>query len=160
MSTIPMVTTIKKYKESIGYGVSLAVLFFLLRWLEIRFLIYNHQYEIYIGAIALLFTVFGIWLANKITTPKVETIIVEKEIMVNETSFILNETTLNNLKISKRELEVLTLIASGKSNQEIAAQLFVSLSTIKTHTANLFEKLNVKRRTQAIETAKKLQILP
>ena len=155
-----MVTTIKKYKESIGYGVSLAVLFFLLRWLEIRFLIYNHQYEIYIGAIALLFTVFGIWLANKITTPKVDTNIVRKAIIVNETSVILNETTLNNLKISKRELEVLTLIASGKSNQEIAAQLFVSLSTIKTHTANLFEKLNVKRRTQAIETAKKLQILP
>jgi len=155
-----MVTTIKKYKESIGYGVSLAVLFFLLRWLEIRFIIYNHQYEIYIVAIAVLFTVFGIWLANKITTPKVKTIIIEKEIVVSEVPFIINETALNNLKISKRELEVLALIAAGKSNQEIAAQLFVSLSTIKTHVANLFEKLNVKRRTQAIETAKKLQILP
>jgi ATP/maltotriose-dependent transcriptional regulator MalT len=99
-------------------------------------------------------------LANKITTPKVETIIIEKEVVVSESPFIINETALNNLRISKRELEVLTLIASGKSNQEIAAQLFVSLSTIKTHVANLFEKLNVKRRTQAIETAKKLQILP
>lgn len=154
-----MLLTIKKYKESIGYGVSLALLFFLLRWLEIR-LLFSHQYEIYIGAIALLFTALGIWLANKITSPKIETIIIEKEILVHEIPFFINEEVINRLKISKRELEVLSLIASGKSNQEIAAYLYVSLSTVKTHVANLFEKLDVKRRTQAIETAKKLQILP
>ncbi|WP_309640974.1 LuxR C-terminal-related transcriptional regulator [Flavobacterium sp.] len=153
-----MLVTIKKYKESIGYGISLALLFFLLRWLEIRLLIFSHQYEIYVGAIAILFTALGIWLANKITSPK--TIIIEKEVLVNDIPFTVNEEVLSQLKISKRELEVLSLMASGKSNQEIAAQLYVSLSTIKTHAANLFEKLDAKRRTQAIETAKKLQILP
>jgi len=155
-----MLLTIKKYKESIGYGVSLALLFFLLRWLEIRLLIFSHQYEIYVGAIALLFTAIGIWLANKITHPKVETIIIEKEVFVNEIPFLINQEVINRLKISKRELEVLSLMASGKSNREIATELYVSLSTIKSHVANLFEKLDVKRRTQAVETAKKLHILP
>lgn len=155
-----MLLTIKKYKESIGYGVSLALLFFLLRWLEIRLLIFSHQYEIYVGAIALLFTAMGIWLAKKITHPKVETIIIEKEVFVNEIPFLINHEVINRLKISKRELEVLSLMASGKSNREIATELYVSLSTVKSHVANLFEKLDVKRRTQAVETAKKLHILP
>lgn len=56
-------------------------------------------------------------------------------------------------------MEVLQLMAKGLSNQEIADALFVSLHTIKTHNANLFEKLDVKRRTQAVEVAKKLQII-
>ena len=73
---------------------------------------------------------------------------------------MLNETELQLRNISKRELEVLTLMAQGLSNQEIAEELFVSLNTVKTHSAKLFEKLEVKRRTQAIETAKKLQLLP
>ena len=51
-------------------------------------------------------------------------------------------------------------MAEGLSNQEIAERLFVSLNTIKTHSTKLFEKLEVKRRTQAIETAKKLSLLP
>lgn len=137
----------------------MAILLLLLRWLEFRFLVLEHQYEIYIGIIALLFLLFGIWLANKITKPKVKTIVVEKEIRVAMENFVLNETELQQRNISKRELEVLTLMAKGLSNQEIAEQLFVSLNTIKTHSAKLFEKLDVKRRTQAVETAKKLQLL-
>lgn len=155
-----MLRAIKKYKESISYGISLAMLFFLLRWLEIRLLIFEHQFEIYASIIAILFTILGIWIANKITSPKVKTVIIEKEIRLSPHEFVLNENNLNRYKISKRELEVLSLIAAGKSNQEIAAELYVSVSTIKTHIANLFEKLNAKRRTQAIETAKKLQLLP
>ena len=133
----------------------------LLRWLEFRFLILEHQFEIYIGLIAVFFLLFGIWLANKITKPKEKTIIVEKEIRIpSNADFILNETELELRKISKRELEVLTLMAQGLSNNEIAERLFVSLNTIKTHSSKLFEKLEVKRRTQAIETAKKLRLLP
>lgn len=150
---------LKPYKEIISYAVSMAILLLLLRWLEFRFLVLEHQYEIYIGIIALLFLLFGIWLANKITKPKVKTIVVEKEIRVAMENFVLNETELQQRNISKRELEVLTLMAKGLSNQEIAEQLFVSLNTIKTHSAKLFEKLDVKRRTQAVETAKKLQLL-
>jgi ATP/maltotriose-dependent transcriptional regulator MalT len=123
-------------------------------------LVLEHRLEIYIGIIALLFLLFGIWLANKVTKPKVETIVIEKEIRVPIENFMLNETELQLRNISKRELEVLTLMAQGLSNQEIAEELFVSLNTVKTHSAKLFEKLEVKRRTQAIETAKKLQLLP
>lgn len=151
---------ILKYKESIGFGVSLALLLLILQLLQYKFLIISNQFELYISIIAVLFTLFGIWIANKLTTPKTNTIIVEKEIYIaNQTSFNRNQTEIDKLKISKRELEVLELMAQGLSNQEIANRLFVSLNTIKTHSSNLFEKLEVKRRTQAIETAKKLQLI-
>jgi NarL family two-component system response regulator LiaR len=63
------------------------------------------------------------------------------------------------LDLSKREVEVLALMAEGYSNQEIAEKLFVSLNTIKTHTSRIFEKMDVKRRTQAVEMAKRLNII-
>ena len=71
----------------------------------------------------------------------------------------MNETALIQSNISKREHEVLLLIAKGMSNQEIADVLFVSQNTIKTHTSRLFEKLEVKNRTHAIIKAKELGIL-
>ncbi|WP_435354320.1 response regulator transcription factor [Emticicia sp. SJ17W-69] len=146
-----------KNKDTILYGISLAILLFLLKWLELRFIIINHTFEIYAGIIALLFTSLGIWLALKLTKPKIETQIVEKPIFTD--SFVLNEKELNKLGLSKRELDVLQLMAEGLSNQEIAEKLYVSLNTVKTHTSNVFEKLNVKRRTQAIEKAKRLSLI-
>lgn len=152
---------LSKYKLIFLYGASLAVLLFLLRWLELHFLIMDHAFEIYIGAIAMIFTALGIWLALKLARPKVRTVVVEKEVYINNGSaFILNEAALDQLNLSKRELEVLQLMAEGLSNQEIAGRLFLSLPTIKTHAGRLFEKLDVKRRTQAIEKAKRLQIIP
>ena len=144
------------------YGLCLALLLFLLKWLELRFVIIDHAFQIYIGAIALLFTALGIWLALKLAKPGVKTVVVEKEVIVPHTghAFILNEKELARLGISSRELEVLQLMAAGLSNQEIAARLFVSLSTVKTHTSRLFEKMDVKRRTQAVEMAKRLNIIP
>jgi DNA-binding CsgD family transcriptional regulator len=156
-----MVHKLKHYKELLGYAIMMAVLMLLLRWFEFRFTILEHQIEMYIGLIAVFFLLFGIWVANKITKPKEKTIIIEKEIrMLSNDAFVLNEKELQLRKISKRELEVLTLMAEGLSNNEIAERLFVSLNTVKTHSAKLFEKLEVKRRTQAIETAKKLLLLP
>lgn len=156
-----MLQKVKHYKELLGYAIMMAVLMLLLRWFEFRFTILEHQIEIYIGLIAVFFLLFGIWVANKITNPKEKTIIIEKEIrMLSNDAFVLNEKELLLRKISKRELEVLTLMAEGLSNNEIAERLFVSLNTVKTHSAKLFEKLEVKRRTQAIETAKKLLLLP
>ena len=155
-----MFVIVKKYKESIYFGLALAILFFFVKWMEIRFLIFSNNLEIYIGLIAVLFTVLGIWIANKTASQKVETVIVETTVFLDKsTPFEINENELQRRRISKRELEVLQLIASGKSNQEIADVLFVSLPTIKTHAANLFEKLEAKRRTQAIENAKRLQLL-
>jgi DNA-binding CsgD family transcriptional regulator len=148
-------------KATIVYGISLAFLLFLLKWLELRFIIFDHAFEIYIGFIAVIFTSLGIWLALKLTKPKVKTVVVEKKVFVNRNeNFILNTSMISQLELSKRELEILNLLAEGHSNQEIAAKLFVSLSTIKTHNQNLFEKLNVNRRIQAVEKAKNLSLIP
>jgi len=151
---------IRKHSRVILYGLAMAALMFLLKWLELRLIIFDHAFEIYVGAIAAVFTGLGIWLALKLSKPKVETIVVEKEIYVRSDSFLLNEQALNSLNLSKRELEVLQLMAEGLSNHEIAERLYVSLSTVKTHSRNLFDKLGVSRRTQAIDRAKKLFIIP
>ena len=73
---------------------------------------------------------------------------------------VVNHKKIKELNISNREYEVLCEIAKGLSNQEIATKLFVSESTIKTHVSNLLIKLNAKRRTQAIQISKELQLLP
>jgi DNA-binding CsgD family transcriptional regulator len=155
-----MLLMVRKYKESIYFGLALAILFFIVQWIEIRFLLFSNNLQIYILLIAILFSGIGIWIAGRIRTPKVETLVIEKPVFVNATSdFEIDRNELSKRKISKRELEVLHLMAKGKSNQEIANELFVSLPTIKTHAANLFEKLDAKRRTQAVETAKRLRLL-
>ena len=148
-------------KATIVYSISLAVLLFILKWLELRFIIFQHSFEIYIGAVAVIFTALGIWLALKLSKPKIETVVVEKEIFVPaKRDFVLDTSLISQLELSKRELEILGLLAQGHSNQEIATELFVSLSTVKTHLQNLFEKLEVKRRTQAVEKAKRLNLIP
>src|SRR5688572_5485677 len=149
-----------KHKRHILYGISMAGLLFLLKWLELRLMIFNHAFEIYIGAIAFIFTVLGIWLALKLSRPKIETIVVEKQIFVRQDNFVLNERALSDLNVSKRELEVLQLMSEGLSNYEIADRLCVSLSTVKTHSRSLFDKLDVSRRTQAVDKAKKLSLIP
>lgn len=148
-------------KAIILYSVSLAFLLFLLKWLELRFIIFQHSFEIYIGIIALIFTGLGIWLALKLSRPKIKTVVVEKEVYVSTNhEFVQNTALVDQLELSKRELEILGLMALGHSNQEIAEKLFVSLSTVKTHSQHVFEKLDVKRRTQAIEKAKRLSLIP
>lgn len=149
-----------KYKPTILYGISLALLLFLLKWLELRFIVINHIFEIYAGAIALLFTGLGIWIALKLTKPKVKTVFVEKEVFIDTKDFQFNVQEQARLGLSKRELEVLSLIAEGLTNQQIAVQLFVSLNTVKTHSSKLFEKMEVKSRTQAVEKAKRLSLIP
>ncbi len=133
------------------YGLALAVLVFLLRYLEYQLIVRDLSIEFYVGIVALFFTSFGIWAGLKLTRKKV--------VMVGP-DFILNEPELQRLGISKREYEVLELMSSGLSNQEIADKLFVSLNTIKSHASNLFLKLEVSRRTQAIQKAKVLRLIP
>ncbi|MDI1255245.1 MAG: LuxR C-terminal-related transcriptional regulator [Flavobacterium sp.] len=150
-----LINKIKVNKENIGYGVSIALLFALLQWLELRFVMYSEQLELYVGIIALIFTALGGWLVFSLL-PKVKS----HEQKPASITFVFNKDEALQRNISKRELEVLQLMEKGMSNKEIADQLFVSVNTIKTHASNLFEKLESKRRLQAITTAKKLNLLP
>jgi NarL family two-component system response regulator LiaR len=152
-----MFSFIQKHKLFFLYGISLAVLLLLLQLLEFRFLILSHGFEIYAGALAVIFTLLGIWLAKKLTEPK--TVIVEKEVFVQNENFIRNEKAIKELELSSRELEVLELMSRGLSNAEIGKELFLSENTIKTHSSNLFFKLDVKRRTQAVEKARRMGVI-
>ncbi len=139
-------------KKVIGlYGLAMAVLIFMLKYLEYRLLVRDLSIEIYIGIIAFMFTTLGIWVGFRLT---------RKKMVVTNAAFAVNEAESQRLGISRREREVLELIAHGLSNQEIADQLFVSLNTVKTHTSNLFVKLEVSRRTQAIQKAKQFGLIP
>ncbi len=147
-------------KEFLIYGLSMAIVLFLLKMLEAHFIVFNYRLDIFIGAIAIVFTVLGIWLALKLVKPKVETRIIEKEVYIDSQGpKEINHNEITRLGISKRELEVLTLMAEGLSNEEITGKLFISLNTVKTHSSNIFLKLDVKRRTQAVEKAKRLNII-
>jgi NarL family two-component system response regulator LiaR len=138
----------------IFYSLAMAVLVFLLKFLEYRYFIRDLSLEFYLVVVAVLFTALGIWVGLKLTS--------KRKILITPNSsddFVVSEEMLNSLAISKREHEVLTLMAEGLSNQEIADKLFVSLSTIKTHSANIFSKLEVRRRTQAVQLARELRLI-
>jgi DNA-binding CsgD family transcriptional regulator len=141
----------REIRTVVLYGVLLALLVTLLKFFEYWFFIKALPWEYYIGLIALFFTGVGIWAGLKLTTPK-------NTIAAANTAEIDHQ-RIKQLGISKREYEVLELMAAGLSNQEIADKLFVSLATIKTHSSNLFSKLEAKRRTQAIQRAKELHLL-
>jgi len=151
----------KKYQFILWYGLSLSVLLALLRWLELKYLLYEHAFEVYAVFIALVFLVLGIWVSKKLTRPKVKMEVKEKIVYRDQTlPFELNRQLVDELGISSREMEVLALMAAGFSNQEIADRLFVSANTVKTHLSRLFEKLDVGKRVQAIDKAKKLGLIP
>ncbi|MCD6062539.1 MAG: ATP-dependent transcriptional regulator, MalT-like, LuxR family [Flavipsychrobacter sp.] len=137
-----------RHKHGLIYAVSLATVLFVLKWLEFRFVIIDHALEFYTICIALLFTLVGIWLALKLARPKVKTVITAE----NTVRAVAPE-------LSRREMDVLEALAKGLSNKEMAAALFVSENTVKTHLSNLFVKLGANRRTQAIDKAKKLGLL-
>ena len=141
------------------YGLSGGILIVVLKLLEFRFLVVEHSIEIYIGLVAALFAGLGIWLGLKLTR-KQEVIVVKEVPVAAIQPFALNKERLRDLGITKRELEILELIAQGMSNREIADKLFVSENTVKTHSSRLFDKLSARRRTQAVQIAKELGLIP
>ena len=138
-------------KTILIYSAAMAVLIGLLKFVEYRFFVRDIPLEFYVGTVAIMFTALGIWAGLRLTRPK---------IIDSGAPFQLDEANLRTLGISKREYEVLELIAQGLSNQEIAEKLFVSTSTVKTHVSNVLAKLDARRRTQAIQRAKELNIIP
>ena len=140
-------------------GLIGGILIAALKWIEYRYLIIEHSFEIYGALIAILFAVVGIWLGNRLTTPRQKIVI--KEVPVPAApSFILNEQKQEALGITRRELEILELVAQGMSNREIAGKLYVSENTVKTHCSRAFDKLGARRRTQAVQRGKELGLLP
>lgn len=141
------------------YGLSAGVLIVVLKLIEFRFLVVEHSIEIYGGLIATLFAALGIWLGLKLTRKKEIVLVKEVPIAVSP-PFALNQERVKDLGITKRELEILRLIAQGMSNREIAEKLFVSENTVKTHSSRLFDKLSAKRRTQAVQIGKEMGLIP
>ena len=131
----------------------MAALLAILKYIEYQYFVRDLPIEFYIGLIALMFTGIGIWAGLRLTRPRV----VEVEV---RGPFERNDKAVKQLGISKREFEVLELIAAGLSNQDIADRLFVSTSTVKTHVSNVLSKLDASRRTEAIARAKDLHIIP
>lgn len=143
------------------YGLSGGLLIASLRLIEYRFLIREHSIEIYGALIALVFAAVGIRLGSTFTRTK--QVLVVREVPVPappNQSFVRDDAAVARLAVTARELEILEQIATGKSTREIAEALFVSENTVKTHASRVFDKLNVKRRTQAVHEAKRLGLIP
>ena len=130
------------------YGAVLAAGTFVLEWLQFRFLVRTHAAETYVALVAAAFLGLGIWLGAKLFR------------RAPATPFEANVRAQETLKISGRELEVLELLAAGQSNKEIARRLAVSPNTVKTHVTKLLEKLQARRRTEAIQKARELGVIP
>lgn len=151
-------------KHVLLYGLLAGVLIAALKLIEYRWLVVEYSVEIYGGLVAAVFAALGIWLGLKLTRPK-ETVVV-REVEVREVevpapaTFIRDERKVESLGITPRELEILELIAAGLSTREIAARVFVSENTVKTHTSRVFDKLGARRRTQAVQLGKELRIIP
>jgi DNA-binding CsgD family transcriptional regulator len=132
------------------YGIIGGILIAVLKWTEYRFLVIEHSVEIYGGLIAATFAVLGIWLGLKLTGARQKIEVKDAPVLAAE-SFVPDERKREALTITRRELEILALIAQGMSNREIAEKLCVSENTVKTHSSRVFDKLGAKRRTQAVQ---------
>ena len=129
------------------YAAVLGAAAFVLQWLEYQRLARSFSTELYVTLIALAFAAGGVWLGWKLSSRP-------------RGAFQRNDAALATLGLTRQELRVLELIAAGQSNKEIARTLGVAPNTVKTHAANLFAKLEVTRRTQAVGKARELMLIP
>ena len=130
------------------YALALAAGALALQWVQYNYLVRTFPVEVYIGLIALAFAGLGVWAGLRLARrPAPET-------------FEKNTAALASLGITLREQQVLDLLAAGKSNKEIAAKLGISPNTVKTQVASLYQKLEVQRRTQAVQKARELALIP
>jgi len=136
------------WKLAALYGVLLAAGTFALQWLGYAHLARAYPGEIYIFLVAAAFLALGVYIGARVIAGSAAR------------PFDGNPQAQASLGISPRELTVLQEIAAGHSNKEIAQRLNVSPNTVKTHVAQLFEKLGAKRRTDAIAKARELGIVP
>jgi DNA-binding CsgD family transcriptional regulator len=141
------------------YGILAGVFIAGLKFIEYRWLVVEHSLEIYGGLVAAVFATLGIWLGLRLTR-RTETVVVREVMVAAPVEFVRDQGKIESLRITPRELEILQLIAEGLSNKEIAARVFVSENTVKTHSSRVFEKLGARRRTQAVQLGKELRLIP
>lgn len=135
-------------RSILASGILLAAAAVLLQVMDHRHAVRSLSTEAYVVALAIGFTALGAWAGTRLTRrPAAE-------------PFEVNAKALDSLGMSEREHEVLGLLAEGLSNQEIAERLFVSANTVKTHLARVYGKLEVSRRTQAVNKARSLRLIP
>jgi DNA-binding NarL/FixJ family response regulator len=130
------------------WAVVLAACAFALQWLEYQYAARLFSREIYIAIIGVAFAAGGVWVGWKLAARKAPG------------PFERNTAALAALGLTGQEVRVLDALAAGHSNKEIAGKLGLSPNTVKTHIANLFAKLEVSRRTQAISKARDLALIP
>ena len=131
------------------WALVLAAGAFALEWLRYQYFIRLFSPQLYVGIVGTVFAAGGVWLGWRLSA---------RAQPVPE--FVRNEAALKSLGLTGQEARVLEQLAAGKSNKEIALALGLSPNTVKTHTANLYAKLEVGRRSQAVNRARELQILP
>ena len=130
------------------YGSILGLAAFALSWLNYKVFMRDIGLEIYGLAIAVLFAGLGIWIER------------QRHPRAAIGGPVQNDKAIEALGLTRRELEMLDFLSSGKTNKEIARDLGLSPNTIKTHLANLYVKLGVKNRTQAVSKAMELSLNP
>lgn len=140
----------------IRFGLLAACLLLLLQLGQFTVSSKRFSEELIFACFAILFLTFG-YVVSKYFQNKPTSNAVEQQKLEISTS--INQAKIDELNISKREYEVLELIHLGHSNLEISQKLYISESTVKSHVSSLLSKLNAKRRTQAVNTAKELQII-
>lgn len=136
-------------KTVLIYGIALAAGAVALQWIEYQIWARTHADSIYVALLAAAFMGLGIWIGRRLFRGE-----------PRSGEFTPNARAQASLGITERERQVLQLLADGRSNKEIAAQLGLSPNTVKTHVARLFEKLRVARRTEAIGLARELGLVP
>ena len=143
-------------------GILGGVLVSILRWSEYQFLVVDHSVEIYAALVAATFSGLGIWLGLRLTRPRQPEAVSAVSAVPSPAppQFSTDEQKRESLGITRRELEILGLVAEGMSNREIAEKLFVSENTIKTHCSRTFDKLGARRRTEAVQLGKRFGLLP
>ena len=146
-------------RTTLLFGLLGGALIVVLKLIEYRFLVVEHSLEIYGGLVALVFSALGIWLGLRLTRRPAPVPAPAPPLATTPEPFVVDRARLDAFGITPREHEILELIAAGLSNREIAARLFVSENTVKTHSSRLFDKLNAKRRTQAVQLAKQAGLI-
>jgi DNA-binding CsgD family transcriptional regulator len=149
-------------RHALFYGALGGVLIVALRLIEYRYLVLTHSLEIYGALIAVVFVSLGIWLGLTLTGRPERIVVQEVEVRVpaQPVPFDADPARREALGVTRRELEILGLMADGLSNKEIADRIFVSENTVKTHSSRLFDKLGARRRTQAIQVGKASGLIP